>query len=331
MALRIFEKSFAILNIFFVFYYIFTFTEGVSMTPSTVTYLLLFFMLMFFNYRLEGLKIQSLIYLIAHPLLVYGDLSEDDQVKGMSIGFFIAVCITAMTLVLFFSPSNNVPIKGKSDTGFKDVLIGDKAGDRPIRLSVFYPTEKRKGFQVGKNKPNKPFWAPDGENTVRGMFNNAKFISNIFNFMRYSEMDCDRDGQLDEEYKGKKMPVVIFSHGIRGHRNIASGLLRELASQGFVVYSLDHNDGTGASSLDEKTNEMNYYQQEDMTDLNLWKERIEVRYEEIKDVLNHIHSNPKDINNDVEYDLDKVVIAGHGFGGCTALLASQREPRRISH
>jgi len=189
MAVRIFEKSFAILNILFVFYYIFSFAEGVSMAPSTVTYLLLFFLLMFFNYRLEGLKAQSLIYLIAHPMLVYGDLAEDEQMKGMSIGFFIAVCITAMTLVLFFSPSNNVPIKGKSDTGFKDVLIGDKTGDRPIRLSVFYPTDKRKGFKIGKNAPNKPFWAPDGENTVRGMFNDARFSSSVFNFMRYSEMD----------------------------------------------------------------------------------------------------------------------------------------------
>lgn len=331
MAMRIFEKMFAILNIFFVFYYIFTFTEGVSMAPSTITYLLMFFLLMLLNYRFEGMKMQSLIYLIAHPLLIYGDLSDSDQTKGMSIGFFIAVCITAMTLVLFFSPSHNVPIKGKHDCGYKDIMIGDKVGDRQIRMSVFYPTNKRKGFQVGKNKPNKAFWAPDGENTVRGMFNNARFSSSVFNFMRYAEMDVDRDAQIDDELQNKKLPVMIFSHGIRGHRNIASGLCREFASQGFVVYSLDHNDGTAASCFDEKKMETNYYQQEDMTDMSLWQERLEERFEEVKDVLNHIHSRPKDINQDLEYDLDRVVIAGHGFGGCTALFAAHREERRISH
>ena len=224
-----------------------------------------------------------------------------------------------------------MPIKGKSDTGFKDVMIRDKVGDRPIRLSVFYPINKRKGLKIGSNRPNKPFWAPDGENTVRGMLNNARFSSSVFNFMKYSEMDCDRDGELADEYQNSKLPVVIFSHGIRGHRNTSSGLLRELASQGFVVYSLDHNDGTAASTFDEKTNETNYYAKEDMTDMNLWKERIEVRYEEIKDVLNHIHSKPKDINNNIEYDLDRIVIAGHGFGGCTALLTAHRETERISH
>lgn len=332
MAIRYFEKMFAILNIFFVFYYIFTFTEGTSMAPSTVSYLGLFALLFYLNYSLEGMKAQSLIYLLAHPMLIYGDLAEDDQTKGMSIGFFIAVCITAMTLVLFFGDSYNVPIKGKYDSGFKDVMIGDKAGDRPIRLSVFYPIVKKKGwFSKGKDKPNKPYWAPDGENTVRGMFNNAKFSSNIFKFLRYTEMDCDRDAEIDDDFKGQKVPVAIFSHGIRGHRNIASGLCRELASQGFIVYSLDHNDGTRASSFDEKTNQTNYYKQEDMTDLNLWKERIEERFEEIKDLLNYIHTKPRDINREVELDLDKVVMIGHGFGGCTALFAAHREQRRISH
>lgn len=77
--------------------------------------------------------------------------------------------------------------------------------------------------------------------------------------------------------------------------------------------------------------ETNHYMFEDMTDLNLWKERIEVRFDEIRKLLDHIHSFPKDISNEVEYDLDRVVIVGHGFGGCTALLSSFREERRISH
>lgn len=332
MALRPFEKMFAIMNIFFIFYYIFTFTEGTSMNPSLVTYLTMFFLCFFLNYRLEGMKVQSLIYLISHAMLIYGDLAEDDQVKGMCIGGFIAVCITAMTLVLFFSPSNNVPIKGNYDSGYKDIMIGDKTGDRPIRMSVFYPVFKRKGwFTKKEDRKNKPFWAPDGDNTVKGMFNKARFSSNIFHFLKYAEIDADKDGKLEPSFKNKKMPVVIFSHGVRGHRNIASGLCREFASQGFAVYSLEHNDGTSATRFDEKTMETIHYVEEDMTDLSLWKERIEERYDEVKRVLDHLHTLPKDIDNDVELDLERVIIAGHGFGGCTALLASHREEVRISH
>lgn len=108
---------------------------------------------------------------------------------------------------------------------------------------------------------------------------------------------------------------MIFSHGVRGHRNVASGFCREFSSQGFVVYSVQHNDGTAASTFDEKKLEVNHYMEEDMTDMNLWKERLEVRFDEIKKVIDYIHTNPKDVSNDIEYDLERVVIAGHGFGG----------------
>ena len=278
------------------------------------------------------MKAQSLIYLISHAMLIYGDTAEDDATKGMCIGFFIAVCITAMTLVLFFSPSNNVPIKGKYDSGYKDIMIGEKTGDRPIRMSVFYPTTKNKGmFGIDKEKKNKPYWAPEGDNTVKGMFNKAKFSSNIFHFLKYAEIDADQDGNVDEDFKRKKMPVLIFSHGVRGHRNVASGLCREFASQGFAVYSLEHNDGTSASRFDEKQMDTIHYVEEDMTDLNLWKERIEERFEEIKSILDYLHTRPKDIDQETELDLERVIVAGHGFGGCTALLAAHREEFRISH
>lgn len=302
------------------------------MSSAMISYLVMFFLCFYMNYSLEGMKIQSLIYLISHPILIYGDLAESDTIKGMSVGFFIAVCITAMTLVLFFSPSNNVPIKGKYDSGYKEIMIGAKTGNKPIKMSVFYPTHKRKGwFNTGKDKKNRPFWAPDSENTVKGMFNKGKFSSNVFDFLKYAEIDADTNGKVEEEFKNQKLPVMIFSHGVRGHRNIASGFCREFSSQGFIVYSLEHNDGTSATRFDEKKNETVYYQTEDMTDLPLWRERIEERFDEIKNVLDYLHTQPKDVDNEVEIDLERVVIAGHGFGGCTALLASKREEVRISH
>ena len=101
--MRIFEKLFAILNIVFIFTHIFTFDVGTTVSWMTFGYVSVFLWLMVLNYFLEGLKLQSLLYLVAHPLLVYSEVAEEDYQKGMSLGFFIAVCITAMTLVLFFS------------------------------------------------------------------------------------------------------------------------------------------------------------------------------------------------------------------------------------
>ncbi len=87
----------------------------------TAAYLSVFFWMMIMNFFFEGMKIQSLLYVLAHPLLIFSELSSDDTYKGMGLGFFIALCITAMTLVLFFSESANVPIRGRFDSGIREI------------------------------------------------------------------------------------------------------------------------------------------------------------------------------------------------------------------
>ena len=94
------------------FGHIFTFVDtpepGISLL--TGAYLSVFFWMLVMNYFFEGLKIQSLLYVLAQPMLIFSELSEDDTYRGMGLGFFIALSITAMTLVLFFAESANVPI-----------------------------------------------------------------------------------------------------------------------------------------------------------------------------------------------------------------------------
>jgi len=56
-----------------------------------------------------------------------------------------------------------------------------------------------------------------------------------------------------------------------------------------------------------------------MKDLSIWEPRLKKWKEEVKKVLDFIHSKPNILGADVVYDLDRVIICGHGFGGCTAL------------
>ena len=84
--------------------------------------------------------------------------------------------------------------------------------------------------------------------------------------MKYAKIEAHKDADLAPDFatSARGMPVVIFSHGVRGHRNIASGVCRELSSQGFAVFSLEHNDGTTACKQDERDMEMKCYEEEDM-------------------------------------------------------------------
>lgn len=48
----------------------------------------------------------------------------------------------------------------------------------------------------------------------------------------------------DFSYGTLKLQPVVFSHGIASDRMMHSTLLREMASHGFLVVALNHNDGT---------------------------------------------------------------------------------------
>ena len=211
--------------------------------------------------------------MIAHPLLLYSEVAQEEHQRGLSLGFFIAVCITAMTLVLFFSPSKNVPARGNHGIAHKELMLSEKAGsdgETPLQVSAFYPTPKKKGWI--KEKMEKPTWAPNDKHTINGMFINGKFSKQVFDFMRYAQIDAKKNGPLSPEFQtgAQKLPVMIFSHGIRGHRHVASGLCREFTSQGFAVFSLEHNDGSAASHFDEKKLQQVEYAEEDMSDMTLW-------------------------------------------------------------
>ena len=44
----------------------------------------------------------------------------------------------------------------------------------------------------------------------------------------------------------KRLPVIVFSHGLAGNRNLYAGLLTSLASQGYLVAAIEHRDGSAS-------------------------------------------------------------------------------------
>ena len=45
---------------------------------------------------------------------------------------------------------------------------------------------------------------------------------------------------------GAKMPLIVFSHGLAGHRNMYAVLCSALASQGYIVAAMEHRDGSAS-------------------------------------------------------------------------------------
>lgn len=60
------------------------------------------------------------------------------------------------------------------------------------------------------------------------------------------------DAPFSQEFLSKQQSIkpIIFSHGYTGHGNAWSGMLRDWVSHGYIVFSMDHQDGS--SSYTEK-------------------------------------------------------------------------------
>jgi dienelactone hydrolase len=60
------------------------------------------------------------------------------------------------------------------------------------------------------------------------------------------KMDVSENGELPSEFEEghKKLIPLIFLHGISSNRSMNTGTCKDLASHGYIVFTMDHEDGT---------------------------------------------------------------------------------------
>ena len=138
-------------------------------------------------------------------------------------------------------PSGQHPVGVRSfelvDSGRRGVL--NAASDQPRRLlvRVWYPAASTQG-----SEPRPYFDAMEAKNTARSMgqlFGFGPFIA----YMRHVRTNSFENAPL--QAGATNLPTVIYSHGYTAFLNQNTALMEELASHGYVVYSLQH---TGDSS-----------------------------------------------------------------------------------
>uniref|UniRef100_A0A672JS20 Platelet-activating factor acetylhydrolase n=1 Tax=Salarias fasciatus TaxID=181472 RepID=A0A672JS20_SALFA len=139
------------------------------------------------------------------------------------------------------------PAKGPHAVGCTDFMMDHTSKGSFFRL--YYPCHEAE-------KAEKPDWIP-----CREYFNgladfmkiNRSLSERIFNYLFGS---FKIPAHLDAPFKSnEKCPVVIFSHGLGAFRTLYSAICAELASQGFVVASVEHRyylpPGASSSCLEK--------------------------------------------------------------------------------
>uniref|UniRef100_A0A7S0BP24 1-alkyl-2-acetylglycerophosphocholine esterase n=1 Tax=Rhodosorus marinus TaxID=101924 RepID=A0A7S0BP24_9RHOD len=246
------------------------------------------------------------------------------------------------------------PIRGGCSVGLLDLELPKGKGRGPFLARVFYPTDEEVGTPVR--------WIPDG-GVVSKYF--SKFFVGLPEWVS-AVLGCIfawvfGRAVIPDTYYGarvmkpkKKFPTIIFSHGLNGDRFIYTALCRSMASDGNIVFALEHRDGSAPSTIvtDGKTFERTEIEYrmlpKDSTIESAHEFRSEmlgVRVQEIDSVVCYV----KELADGVEplnlldpegkyrellssfagkIDPHKLSLVGHSFGGTTTLLCCANHPNR---
>ncbi|KAH8818833.1 alpha/beta-hydrolase [Flagelloscypha sp. PMI_526] len=222
-----------------------------------------------------------------------------------------------------------------------------------VSFTLFYPCEAR-------DSPIRPLWFPSLKQTIHGFLKMANRTTSWYHALAYpiaaaavsgTTFPADMNASLMSPPNGKPWHLVIFSHGAGSSRLMYSAFCGELASRGYVVASLEHRDGTSPTSkvtmLDGTIKAVDWLDWKDLNwpeldmqpadDTILRHSQLEMRCAEIHevikfikclsqgdDVVNQLTSKPKDFDWSLWHNVDTScpILAGHSFGGATALAVS---------
>ena len=129
----------------------------------------------------------------------------------------------------------------------------------------------------------------------------------------------------------QKLPVLIFSHGITGSRLLHQALFEHLASQGYAVFAINHSYDANItiypdSSIADYRSDLTGHPDS----LSIRKNQIITRTKDIIFLINKLEEIGSEKTNSILFnhlDLTKIAIAGHSYGGATAIFASKLDNR----
>lgn len=213
-------------------------------------------------------------------------------------------------------PKPNGPYKvGNFHMELKDSL----RGNRKILFEVYYPSHE--------NKSTKQAYHPNPENLERELSELYGIPKVLIKKISRSKVDIYHQAEPVMSETGH--PILFFSHGYNGNRFQNTYLLPQLASQGYVVVSIEHtgsavgtvlSDGEigGFTSFDSIMKNGQF----SIDKINEWSADQIFALDKITDMVKD-RTLPVKLN----IDFDKVGVFGHSFGGATSAHTLTVDPR----
>lgn len=157
---------------------------------------------------------------------------------------FIPAAVLPAAFPIFELPENTGPYAvGTTDILFEadreEVITPDQTDSRQFMIKAWYPANNPQGEQD-------PYMDSAGR---AGFAQKYGFPSSLLHYLDRIETRVYRNSTVAAE----TFPVLIFSHGYHSSANGYYALLSEIASQGYIIFSLNHTyESTGTTFPDGK-------------------------------------------------------------------------------
>ncbi|KAB2394174.1 alpha/beta hydrolase family protein [Bacillus cereus] len=188
---------------------------------------------------------------------------------------------------------------------------------RELMVQIWYPTAE-------KSKGDPEPYIRNRNELSKGLEKTLSIPAFAFSHMELVKSHSFMDLQLSDSEN--HYPILLFSHGFNGFRNQNTFQVEELASQGYIVLSIDHTlDAAATVFPDGRTA---YVQPINLTDegdshIKLWEEDVSF-------VLNQIEKLNQ--NDETGFftgrmDTSRIGMFGHSYGGATAAQILAKDSR----
>jgi predicted dienelactone hydrolase len=210
-----------------------------------------------------------------------------------------------------------------TDPARDEAFTPEADGNRRVMVQVWYPAD------APPNAPRQP-WLPRADVVGPAIAQWVKLPAFMFSHAGLIAGNSVENAPWNTSEQ--RWPLLIYSHGWGGFRQINATQSEALASRGYVVAAIDHPYGALVAAFDDGTalaNRRSLLPKRDTPEFLPAAQRLEDVYaRDITFVLDELtRRNDSDERFAGRLDLSRVGFFGHSTGGGAVVIACSRDPR----